>query len=230
MKKQKTLLIIVLIVAIAMIGLYAVIGFMADKKATAPQKSEKMLTELENVTYVQYTNPDATVTLVKTDDKWACEENAELVLVHGFVDEKMEVLAKVEGTHASDVEKADCGLEKPVYTLTIKNAEKTVKLSVGISEDSVVYAMVDGDDSIYEISEDVVEVLDMNAEKYAEPSGDVYSYITDVEEDTTLEGDDAISEDENMDIIIEEEPEEEPEIEIETEVETETETNPDTVE
>lgn len=226
MKKQKTLLIIVLIVAIAMLGIYVAIGFMADKKAGTPKTAETMLTDLEDVTYAQYTNPGGTVTLVKANEEWTCEENAELVLVHGFVDEKMEVLSKIEGTVVNGAKKADCGLEEPSYTLTIKDADTTVKLSVGIGEDYVLYAMVDGDDAIYTIHDNVAEVLHMAADEFSEPSDDMSSYYLDMEEEETLEGDEGVSEEENYDVIVEDEPV----TESETETETETEAEPEITE
>ena len=85
MKKQKTLLIVVMIVAIAMVGLYLAMGLMSGKeeKTGDDVKAVPMLTDMEDVTYVQYKNAEGTVTLAKTDDAWKCEENAELELVDG---------------------------------------------------------------------------------------------------------------------------------------------------
>ena len=65
MKKQKTLLIVVLIVAIAMVGLYLAMGLMSGKeeKTGDDVKAVPMLTDMEDVTYVQYKNVEGTVTL-----------------------------------------------------------------------------------------------------------------------------------------------------------------------
>ena len=191
MKKQKTLLIVVLIVAIAMVGLYLAMGLMSGKeeKTGDDVKAVPMLTDMEDVTYVQYKNAEGTVTLVKTDDKWANEENAELALVSGYVDEKVAELGKIEGELVADAVKAECGLEEPIYALTVKNADAEVKLVIGVSEDGVCYAMVDGKDDIYEIKEEVIDILNMNADDFSEPDGDMYSYFQNSEEedDTLLE-------------------------------------------
>lgn len=191
MKKQKTLLIVVLIVAIAMVGLYLAMGLISGKEEKTGDDVEKvtMLTDMEDVTYVQYKNAEGTVTFVKNDDTWANEENAELVLVSGYVDEKVAELGKIEGELVADAVKADCGLEEPIYALTVKNSGKEVKLVIGVSEDGVCYAMVDGEDDIYEIDEKVIDILNMNADDFSEPDGDMYSYFENLEEedDTLLE-------------------------------------------
>lgn len=214
MKKQKTLLIVVLIVAIAMVGLYLAMGLMKgqEEKTGDDAKVVTMLTEMENVTYIQYKNAEGTVTLAKTDDAWKCEENAELELVDGYIDEKAAELGKIEGTLVEDAKKADCGLEAPVYALTVKNAEKEVKLVLGVNEEGYCYAMLDGKSEIYEISEDVIEILNMSADNFAEPDGDVYSYLQDGSEEPMVE-EDALTGDDIVEDIISEDIVEEPDVE-----------------
>ena len=206
MKKQKTLLIVVLIVAIAMVGLYLAMGIISgQKKETGDDaRTIAMLTEMEDVTYVQYKNVEGMVTLIKTDGAWKCEENAELELVDAYIDEKVAELGKIEGTLVEDVKKADCGLETPAYALTVKNAEKEVKLVLGVNEEGYCYAMLDGKNEIYEIKEDVIEILNMSADSFAEPDGDVYSYLQD-ESDETLVEDDELAGDDTVEEIIPEE-------------------------
>lgn len=191
MKKQKTLLIVVLIVAIAMAGLYLAMGIISGQQEQTGDdvKTIAMLTEMEDVTYVQYKNAEGTVTFAKTDDAWKCEENAELKLVDGYIDEKVAELAKIEGTLVADAKKEDCGLEEPVYSLTIKNAEKEVKLVFGVTEEGYCYAMLDGKSEIYEISEDVIVIMNMSADSYAETGLDMYSYLQNEEEEAMDEGD-----------------------------------------
>ena len=191
MKKQKTLLIVVLIVAIAMAGLYLAMGIISsqEEKTGDDVKEVTMLTELEDVTYVQYKNTEGTVTFSKADDAWKCEENAELKLVDGYIDEKVAELGKIEGTLVADAKKAECGLEELAYSLTIKNAEKEVKLVFGVNEEGYCYAMLEGKSEIYEISEDVIVILNMSAQNYAESDGDMYSYLQDSTDDTMLEED-----------------------------------------
>ena len=191
MKKQKTLLIVVLIVAIAMVGLYLAMGIISGQKEETRDDAEvvAMLTELEDVTYIQYKNAEGTVTLAKTDDAWKCDENTELQLVDAYIDEKAAELGNIEGKLVEDAKKADCGLEEPVYTLTVKNAEKEVKLVLGVNDEGYCYAMLDGKSQIYEIDEDVIEILNMSADNFAEPDGDVYSYLNDGSEEEMVEED-----------------------------------------
>ena len=214
MKKQKTLLIVVLIVAIAMVGLYLAMGLMKgqEEKTGDDAKVVAMLTEMKNVTYIQYKNAEGTVTLAKTDDAWKCEENAELELVDGYIDEKAAELGKIEGTLVEDAKKADCGLEAPVYALAVKNAEKEVKLVFGVNEEGYCYAMLEGKSEIYEISEDVIAILNMSADNFAEPDGDVYSYLQDGSEEPMVE-EDALTGDDIVEDIISEDIVEEPDVE-----------------
>ena len=185
MKKQKTLLIVVLFVAVVMVGLYVAMGLMdkgEGKETNQPAKKvETMLTNLENVTYVEYTNPDGTVTLIKEGDLWTSKEKPELVLVEGFVTEKVSVLSQISGTIVKDAKKEECGLEKPVYTLVVENDKESVKLYVGYDEDGNYYAMVDGKNDIYAIQDVVVNILDMVADNYAELDDDMVSYYENME-------------------------------------------------
>ena len=203
MKKQKTLLIVVLIVAIGMIGLYLAMGLMNGKQEETGDDAKvvAMLTELEDVTYIQYKNVEGTVTFSKTEDAWKCEENAELELVDGYIDEKAAELGNIEGKLVEDAKKADCGLEEPIYALTVKNAEKEVKLVLGVNDEGYCYAMLDGKSEIYEISEDVIAILNMNADNFAEPDGDVYSYLNDGSEEPMIEEDGMTGDDLDEDII-----------------------------
>lgn len=191
MKKQKTLLIVVLIVAIAMVVLYLAIGLISGKedKTGDDVKEVTMLTDMEDVTYVQYKNVEGTVTLEKKDDVWKSAENSELELIDANVDEKVAELGKIEGELVADAVKAGCGLEEPVYALTIKNAETEVKLVIGVSEDGICYAMEDGKNDIYKIDEDVIIILKMGADDFAELGGIMSLYSDTLEEDTMIDED-----------------------------------------
>lgn len=191
MKKQKTLLIVVLIVAIVMVGLYVAMGLMdkgEGKETTQTTDDSKvMLTDLENVTYVQYTNEEGTVTLVKEGELWTSEEEPELVLVEGYVTEKVDALSQISGTIVKDAKKEDCGLDEPIYTLVVDNGTESVKLYIGCDEDGNYCAMIDGKNDIYSIKESVVNILKMNIDSYAEIDDDMTDYYSnlDAESDDT---------------------------------------------
>lgn len=189
MKKQKTLLIVVLIVAIAMVGLYLAMGLMSGKeeKTRDNVKGVSMLTDMEDVTYLQYKNPEETVTLVKTDGAWKIEEKPELALLAGYVDEKVAELGKIEGEVVADAVKVDCGLEEPSYTLTVKNEKDTVKIVIGFNENGKYFAMVEGKEDIYEITEKVINILNMNADDYFELAGDVSAYDENLEKEAATD-------------------------------------------
>lgn len=203
MKKQKTLLIVVLIAAIAMVGLYLAMGLMAGKeeKTGDDAKAVAMLTDVEDVTYIQYTNLEGTVTLTKTDDTWRSEDKPELIMLDEYLDEKAAELGKIEGELIADAVKVDCGLEEPAYTLTLKAGDKTIKLFIGVSEDGKYYASIDGKEDIYEIQEQVINILNLAAEDFKEPDGDMSSYYESLEkeseiliEEETAENDDVAAE------------------------------------
>lgn len=199
MKKQKVIGIIALIVAIVAVG---VCLLMWNKGKNANGKADKMmmLTDMKDVTYVQYKNADGTVTLVKEDDVWKSEEKEALVLVGGYVDEKVAGLCNIKGLRVVDATKAQCGLDKPVYALTIKNSQKEVTLVLGVDEDGTCYAMLENKEEIYEVSQDVMEILDMSIENFVAPDEDMHSTIQDEPDETLMDEDIATNEDVDDDI------------------------------
>lgn len=188
MKKQKTLLVVVLIVAVVMVALYLAMGLMPEKEKKTSTDTTPMLTDMSDVTYVEFENEEAKVTFEKVDGGWTCKENAQLELVQGYVDEKIETLAKIEGTLVKDAKKADCGLEKPAYTLVIKDAKETVKLFVGCDENEKTYAMLDGKDEIYEISDKIVDIIGSKAEDFSIQDDDMSKYYITIDEETDETG------------------------------------------
>jgi hypothetical protein len=70
-----------------------------------------------------------------------------------------------------------------------------VKLVLGVNEEGYCYAMLEGKSEIYKISEDVISFLNMSADNFAEPDGDVYSYLQDTEEEPLVEEDEIIGDD-----------------------------------
>ena len=194
MKKQKTILIIVLIVAIATAGVYLAVGLVGEQKEQTGDNVNTivMLTQMENLTYVQYKNGEGTVTLTKNEDTWKCEENENLVLANGYVDEKVAELGDIEGTLVADAVKATCGLEEPAYALTVQNAEQEVKLALGVDEEGRCYAMLEGKSEIYQISEDVIEILNLSADSFVAPNEDMH---TAVQDETMLDEDHTTDED-----------------------------------
>jgi len=209
MKKQKTLLIVVLFVAIVMVGLYVAMGLMdkgEGKKTTQKTEDSKvMVTDLDGVTYVQYTNPDSTVTLIKAGDLWTSEEQPELELVDGYVEEKVSALSQISGEVVKDAKKADCGLEEPTYTLVLKNVKESVKLYVGYDEDGNYYAMLDGKNEIYAIKDTVVNIMDMDVDSYTEMDDDMSSYYENMEAEDAANN---VDDNEVVDDTVVEDPEE----------------------
>lgn len=197
MKKQKTLLIIVMAVVILCLATGCTGG--KEEKTGDNVNTVTMLTDMEEVTYVQYKNAKGTVTLEQKEGVWKIAERPELTLMEDYVNNKVAELGKIEGKLVADAAKSDCGLEEPVYALTVKNAEITVNLVIGVSEDDVCYAMVDGKDDIYEISEEVVDTLNMSADVYSVAGADG-SIDVPIEEDDMFLEDETYEEDVTIDM------------------------------
>jgi len=170
MKKQNALLIIVM----ALVTLCLATGCTRGNgnKTGDDVETISMLTDMKDVTYVQYKNAKGTVTLEQKEGVWTIGERPELTLMEDYVNNKVAELGKIEGKLVADAAKAECGLEEPVYALTVKNAKTTVNLVIGVSDDDVCYAMVDGKDDIYEIEEAVVDTLNMSADVYSVAGAD----------------------------------------------------------
>lgn len=190
MKRKKTIIIVALIVAIITVGVYLAMKNVRNK-TDGKDKTVVMLTEMEDVTYVQYKNEEGTVTLSKTDGAWICEGREELVLTSGYVYEKVAELGKIKGTLITDVGKADCGLEETVYSLIVKNSEKEVRLVLGINEEGHCYAMLEGKSEIFEISAGIFELINLSADAFVAPNEDMHLFMQDTfdDEDVTTEGD-----------------------------------------
>jgi hypothetical protein len=77
-----------------------------------------------------------------------------------------------------------------------------------MNEDYKLYAMVDGEDTIYSIDDEVVEVLSMEATSFSQSTDDVYSYITETEGEDLMEEDYVEEEDLSYEDVVEEQPEE----------------------
>ena len=193
MKKGKVLLIFVVLIAIATIGVYLVIGLQNEKKEAEKDEEVKqeevvenpMLTDMEDVIYIQYKNQESTVTLVKTGIAWGSEDNKDLLLLTGVVEDKVAVLAKIQGTPVTDAVKADCGLETPAYELTVKDQETSVKLFIGVGADGSCYAMIEGKEEVYKIAKDVVDILNMKIDEFVDSEGDEYLSTEEVPEKET---------------------------------------------
>lgn len=181
--KKSVILLLTIILAAGLIGCAK-----KEEKETAKKEEAAgvFLTDLEDVTYVQYSNPDEKVTLVKDGEVWTSEGEPERKLVSGFVQEKVDVLSKIDGELMKDLVKEDCGLDEPMFALIIKNEKTTVHIFFGFDNDGYCYAMVDGSEDIYKVEDKVANVLNMTIESFAESDGNMAGYYQGLENDAEI--------------------------------------------
>ena len=88
-------------------------------------KDTDFITDVEDVTWVQCTNGEKTVTVEYTDDAWFLEGNKEDWITQSGVESMIEAANKLTPIREVKNPKAlsEYGLDKPTYTITMKNAD-----------------------------------------------------------------------------------------------------------
>lgn len=166
-KKHKTLYILLAAFALLMI-LYFVMVQVNKKKAeeeAAKDAEVTFVTDISDVTFMEYTDGETVMSFVKEDDTWYVKDNKELALDSTTVDAVMNAVCQVEAVRV--LEDADApeayGLEEAAYTITLKNdAGDEVVLYIGDLTGDDYYATVDDKEIIYTIDYTAVSALDFD--------------------------------------------------------------------
>ena len=155
MKKKKLLWIVFAVLLMAVCG--------CGKKEVA-QEPVKIYAGMGEIEYVEFSDRRTTGILIKQEDIWSWDHSTKLVLNQETVAEELKDLCQVTAVeHIKKEESLDAyGLENPEYTLIIKDTDgQTKTLYIGSEAgDDVCYAAVDGKDTVYTLSEEVVEYWD----------------------------------------------------------------------
>ena len=130
--KMKKNVLLVMLLAFVMICSVAC----APKKTSEKPKGEEtnFITNIEDVTWVQCSNGEKTATVEYTDEAWFLEGNKEDWITQSGVESMIEAANKLTPIKEVQNPKAlsEYGLDKPAYTITMKNeAGDEVTLYIG---------------------------------------------------------------------------------------------------
>lgn len=164
MKKYKTM-VILLVVFVVLLGLYFVMQYVNKLQTDNGQDETIMVTELQNLSTMEYTNGETIVSFTNNEGVWALTDNNEINLDSIAVDAIANTLSKVQASRvlSGADELSSYGLEEPVYTITLKTeAGAEVTLYIGNSVEGDYYATTGDLGVVYVIGSSAVDALEFD--------------------------------------------------------------------
>lgn len=172
MKQKKTLLLLGGALAV-LLCCYAGLTAWNDrreKQAEAEEEASKIyLVDADELTAVSYTDGESTLGFLEENDTWYHTGDQEIPMdqdaVSSFAETIASLTAKRELDHPDDA--ADYGLAEPAYTVSYTaedGGEGTLYIGDMTGEDY--YAMVEGSDKVYTISDDLPYRMDFDLSGY----------------------------------------------------------------
>ena len=164
MKQHKTM-ITLLVVLVVCVGLYFLMGAIADKQEEKELKEDILVTNLADLVSLEYTDGKKTLSFAKEDDAWYVADDKNFALDSSKVETMENVLVDVMAER--ELEGADelsaYGLKEPAYTIAMKDANgKETTLYIGNASGDHYYATVDEKKAIYTIGSSVPDVLEFD--------------------------------------------------------------------
>lgn len=164
MKQHKTMITLLAVLAVC-VGLYFLMGAIADNSEEKELKKDIPVTNLTDLVSLEYTDGKQTVSFVKEEDAWYVADDKDFALDSSKVKTMENVLTDVmavrqlEGTD----ELSAYGLEEPAYTIAMKDANgKETTLYIGNATGTDYYATVDDKKVIYTIGSSVADALEFD--------------------------------------------------------------------
>lgn len=172
-KKKRNTVIVLLAVLIAVCGAY--FGVQKYNEAQEARETEEdgdasiPVIALEDVAAVSYDNEKASLSFEKQEDTWVNTEKEDFPLMQNRINSIANAMKDLSASRKlEDVEDlAQYGLDSVTKTVTAKDSsgnEKTLKIGAVNEYTGDYYAMVDGDDAVYTISDSLVNYTDYTLE------------------------------------------------------------------
>lgn len=161
MRQKRTLMILILVSA-GLLALYAGITFY-QKSQSAKKSSSGQLTvkNMKAITSISYNNGQ-NLSFVKKDGTWYYEKDSEYPLEQSYLStmaSQFQKIAAVRRLKNGDSLK-DYGLEKPAYTIKVKDKEGTeTTYYIGNASGDNYYLTLDDKSEIYTVSADLLSNL-----------------------------------------------------------------------
>ena len=162
MKGHKTLIGLVLVIAV-LTGLYFVMGKINENKAENEVEEDIVVINMGDVSFVEYTDGTNTMSFGKGENGWYWTEDEakelDQTLVQGIADDLAYISAVRKLENADEF--ADYGLDKPSYTILIKDNEgNEVNVHLGNSTGDNYYATVGDTGVVYTVGSAVADSLE----------------------------------------------------------------------
>ncbi len=161
MKKKRTVLILTGVVAVLLL-VYVGLGWYSSREEEKEKKQEEearvYLTQMGDPAALAYTDGEQSLAFSKEGEKWVYEADTEIPLDFDAVETMADTASNLEAAREledpDDLE--DYGLDSPAYRVEVtdENGEQAVIL-IGNSAGENYYAMKEGEDTVYTISDEL---------------------------------------------------------------------------
>ena len=176
MKRNKLLWLILAVVAVAILAVGC--GSKEEPKEEEPKEEVKegVVTDFNNVVYIQFTDNETTITLKNISDAWFVNGDTSLFARQNDVNALVKAASQMEAIeeikNVASLE--EYGLENPVYTIILKDElEKTVTLYIGnVVGEEECYVTVGDKDKVYKVSKAIIDMLEFDENAWISPEDD----------------------------------------------------------
>lgn len=155
MKKERTLLIVLLAVLIVCAGVYAGLKAWNGGADDREDAQATRVASMEDISEISFTNQYGTFSFTLTDGTWAYADDPDFPLDGSYLDTLAGTLSDLKAVRAfpSPDALAGYGLDQPAGTISAGNGSgEQVTIFIGNTAGSGYYAKVDGEQTVYTIS------------------------------------------------------------------------------
>lgn len=162
-KKRNTLIALLAILVLVCGAYFGVLKYNEAQESQETQEQDESIPiiEMSDVVAVSYENETAKLSFEKQEDEWICVDQEDFPLMQNRINSIANAMKEMDANRKLDdtSDLAQYGLDQGTKTVTAKDSNgntKTLKIGNVNEYTGDYYAMVDGDSSIYTISESIV--------------------------------------------------------------------------
>lgn len=164
MKKHRTM-ILFLAIFVVLFGLYIVMKYMNKIQAEKEQGETIMVTQLEDLSSMEYTDGETTISFVKEEDAWKQSGDDSINLDNDAVQTIADTLCQIAAVRVLEGadELSSYGLEEPAYTISLETESGTeVTLYIGDATGENYYATIGDKVVVCVIDSSAVDALEFD--------------------------------------------------------------------
>ena len=164
MKKYGTMTIFLAIFVI-LLGLFFVMKYMNEIQAKKGQGETIMVTDLGELSCMEYTDGETTLSFVKEEDAWKISGDDTVNLDSDVVETIADTLCQIAAVRvlSGADELSSYGLEEPAYTISLETESGTeIKLYIGDATGENYYATIGDKVVVYVIDSSAVDALEFD--------------------------------------------------------------------